>query len=213
MSRNKFPLISVIAALFFCAAMVGCGSTKKAAKLDENFANDSSKSAKQESPLENLTAEEYYKLGIEARKSEDYGTAVEYLLKASNMGYADAHLKLGWCYEYGKGVPQSYSKAYDWYQKAVAFFQKEAKQGNAYAQYRLGDCYASGTGVEKDEKKAFEWYQKASETGYAKAQWSLGYATGMEKVLKKTKQKHLNGIKKRQIKDTLMLNTKWGIIS
>ena len=39
-------------------------------------------------------------------------------LKAANQGDAKAQFILGVMYTHGKGVPQDYAKAHEWYQKA-----------------------------------------------------------------------------------------------
>lgn len=69
-------------------------------------------------------------------------------------------------YQFGKGVPQDYPKAVEWYLKA-------ANQGYAEAQYRLGFMYESGEGVPEDDSKSIEWFEKAAKQGHAGAQKRL----------------------------------------
>jgi TPR repeat protein len=78
-------------------------------------------------------------------------------------------------YNQGKGVPQDYKKAFQWYSKAAADLSKPL------AQYNLGVLYYNGNGVPQDSKKAFELIAKAAGQGVVKAQLSLGkmYESGV----------------------------------
>ena len=88
--------------------------------------------------------------------------------KAAEKGDANAQYKLGFCYEFGKGVAKVDAEAVKWYRMA-------AEQGDIEAQGRLGYCYLSGQGVAKDEAEAVRWWHKAAERGYAAAQSGLGW--------------------------------------
>jgi TPR repeat protein len=70
-------------------------------------------------------------------------------------------------YEKGKGVPQSYSEAWEWYRKA-------AEQGFPLAQTALGFIYANGRGVTRDGVEAVKWFRKAADQGFAAGQAYLG---------------------------------------
>jgi hypothetical protein len=67
----------------------------------------------------------------------------------------------------GKGVPQNYSEAVQWYRWA-------AEQGHAKAQFLLAIMYANGEGVPQNGPEAFKWLSLAAEQGEATAQWMLG---------------------------------------
>ena len=82
--------------------------------------------------------------------------------KAAEQGDAWAQYNLGWCYEHGRGVPQSYGEAVMWYRKV-------ADQGNATAQNSLGLCYQNGYGVPQDKLQAYKWFTLASGHGNAEA--------------------------------------------
>ena len=103
--------------------------------------------------------------------------AKDKILELANEGDACAQNNLGFMYEYGRGVEQSYEKAAEWVLKA-------AEQGLAGAQYILGYMYSNGRGVEESDEKAVEWYLKAAEQGYVTAQLCLGtmysQGTGVE---------------------------------
>ncbi len=103
---------------------------------------------------------------IAQTQSEDEIEFKKCLTKAQ-AGDVNAQVKLGNCYYDGKGIPQNYEKAVEWYTKA-------AKQGNAKAQCNLGYCYELGNGVLQSAEKAVEWYIKAAEQGHAIAQCNLG---------------------------------------
>jgi hypothetical protein len=70
-------------------------------------------------------------------------------------------------YQYGQGVPQSYTQA-------AAWFRKAAEQGMADAEFHLGTLYERGNGVPQDYAQTVSWYQKAAEQGQFFAQFLLG---------------------------------------
>jgi len=89
--------------------------------------------------------------------------------KTANQEDGKAEYELGEKYFEGKGVPQDYAEAAEWYQKA-------AEIGNPNAQYKLGRMYQGygGEGIHTDIKKAFKWYHIAAKRGLAEAQDYLG---------------------------------------
>ena len=99
------------------------------------------------------------------------------ILKAAEQGIAEAQYRLGYCYEYGKGVEKSLTEAVKWYRKAV-------DNGDPNAQYVLGNCYKYGKGVEKSLTEAVKWYRKAANDGDIAGQLALGecykYGKGVE---------------------------------
>jgi TPR repeat protein len=68
---------------------------------------------------------------------------VKWFQKAAEQGHAKAQRYLGYCYQYGQGLPKDLHKAVDWYRKA-------ADQGEAVAQCVLGNLYEEGEGVIED---------------------------------------------------------------
>lgn len=78
-----------------------------------------------------------------------------------------AYSILGTMFTNGKGVAQSYPKAFYWYSKA-------AHQGYAGAQFVLGGLYLQGQGVTQDYYAAIEWLTKAAKQEYAMAYYILG---------------------------------------
>lgn len=106
--------------------------------------------------------------------SEEQQPSIQDMQRACLDGEADQCVDVGEAYYEGKGVPQDFSKAVEWYRKG-------AEQGDATAQFCLAFSYASGEGVPQDLGKAVEWYRKAAEQGDAFAQYALGwsYANGL----------------------------------
>jgi TPR repeat protein len=123
---------------------------------------------------------------------------------AIDPGATRALVGLGWQYERGQGVPQSYKKAAELYEKAAVsgdaggqaalaslycrglgvpkdyrraleLAQKSAAQGNAAGQNTLGVLYRNGWGVKQDFKKAAELYTKAANQGSTMAMTNLAW--------------------------------------
>jgi TPR repeat protein len=110
--------------------------------------------------------------------------SIDELIELAINGDPDAQSWLGYYYNYGENVKQSYKKAVDWYIKA-------AEQGEAGSMESLGDIYSSkdyeGYNLKqatKWYKKAFTQYQKEAENDDDLAQFSLGdlylYGKGVE---------------------------------
>ncbi|MCP4178826.1 MAG: sel1 repeat family protein [bacterium] len=92
---------------------------------------------------------------------------VKQLRKLAVVGDADACLKLGNIYYYGKeGVPQDTYTAFKWYNDA-------AYEGNAAAKFNLAICYDQGIGTDKDKIKALQWYKKAADAGVLQAKYNM----------------------------------------
>ena len=97
----------------------------------------------------------------EAARRENTST-FESSKAAAEKGDAWAQNNLGWIYEHGQGVPQSYEDAFKWFSKA-------AEQGDAAAQNNLGVMYQNGQAIQKDSVEAYKWYCLAAAQGYAYA--------------------------------------------
>jgi TPR repeat protein len=77
------------------------------------------------------------------------------LEKAVAAGDTTSMLGIGWLYADGRGVPQDYAKAREWYEKAAA-------KDNDDAMVNIGLLYGNGRGVPQDYMKAREWFEKAA---------------------------------------------------
>ena len=73
--------------------------------------------------------------------------AIKWYLKAAEQGDGDAQNNLGYMYERGMAVEQSYEKAAEWYQKGVY-------NDNAFAMFYLGRLYEAGRGVPRSARRA-----------------------------------------------------------
>ncbi len=91
----------------------------------------------------------------------------------ANAGQADAQNELGLRYNEGRGLPQNFALAKDWFQKA-------ADQGHAGAQVNLGTLYFLGQGAPESDQMALSWFRRAAEQRNALAFAKLGlmYAQG-----------------------------------
>ena len=90
--------------------------------------------------------------------------------KLAENGNPEAQDKLGYYYEFGKGVAEDDAEAVNWYRKS-------ADQNYTDAQWWFGYCYQYGSirsVLPKDATEAVKWYQKAAEQKYAPAQCILG---------------------------------------
>lgn len=150
----------------------------------------------------NLNVEELMGLGNEARLKKDYELSVKYYQQAADAGETDAMAQMGFFYQRGQGVEQSFDKAIEWYQKildagdvdgwyllgtvyedmeeyakAVECYEKQVDEGgtckyNAY--YGLGKAYRFGWGKEKNFPLALDLYQRAAGNGEIEAMVDLG---------------------------------------
>lgn len=73
----------------------------------------------------------------------------------AQRGEPHAQAILGFMYENGRGVPQSYDVAVDWYALS-------AERGDATGQYLLGLMYDKGLGVTANVILAYKWLNLAA---------------------------------------------------
>jgi uncharacterized protein len=88
----------------------------------------------------------------------DPDTALKRIGPQARRGNARAEALLGYMYEHGLGVPQSWPAAVDYYLLA-------AEQGDATGQYLLGLMYDKGFGVSRDVVQAYKWLDLAAAHG------------------------------------------------
>ena len=139
-----------------------------------------------------------YQKALKAAKTEDYETALAYLLPLSVKGIDTAFYTLGVLYFHGLGVSQSYKKAEELflkisnegikhyyhlgyiygfsedesfldYEKAEKFIRMSAEGGYEEAQYILGYFYYNGLGLNQDLIKADMWFNLAEANGNEQA--------------------------------------------
>src|SRR5579864_361386 len=87
-------------------------------------------------------------------------------------GDASAQYELAGLYYQGKGVPQDYKHAADWYRKA-------ADQGNPKAQYGVGFMYYEGRGVQQTTPR--RWTGTARPPTRATRKLNMTLATAITK--------------------------------
>lgn len=107
-----------------------------------------------------------YDDGFAAFQAGDYQAAFREWEPLAQSGEVDAQFALGYLYEYGEGVTQSYRQAAYWYGKA-------ADAGDIDAAVAMGYLYESGLGVKQNFRRAVEYYSMASDQGDAYAMYYL----------------------------------------
>jgi TPR repeat protein len=93
--------------------------------------------------------------GIAAYKAGDYPRAARLLLPLAQHGNALAQTYVGLMFTNGRGLPQNYVAAADWYRSA-------SEQGVPLAQFSLGLAYDKGHGVPQDYVLAYKWLNIAT---------------------------------------------------
>jgi len=135
-----------------------------------------------------------YALGKDVDRDKE--TALWWLQRAAQQGYANGQVNLGLIYE---GIPQKSNESIAAYRSAalqnnprgqfhlgrvlsnqhhhvedVKWLRKAADQGDTEAMYALGFQYYFGWGVARDMNMAIDWFRKAADRGRADAQNMLG---------------------------------------
>ena len=98
----------------------------------------------------------------------DYQQVLKIAMPRAEAGDARAQAMIGSLYSYGRGVPQSYPKAEEWFRKA-------AEHGDAIGEYALGMFYRVGATGNRDDKAAFVWLKKAADQGNPEALLEVGH--------------------------------------
>ena len=93
---------------------------------------------------------------------KDAAEAAEWYRRAAEAGDATGACNLGYLYETGEGVEQSWDKA-------VSCYRQAAELGQARGQYLLGWCYEHGKGVAASTKRARELYEASARQDYKHA--------------------------------------------
>jgi TPR repeat protein len=75
-------------------------------------------------------------------------------------------------YVSGRGVPQGYKQAIEW-------FTKSAAQGYAEAQQQLGFMFANGNGVPQNYLHSYVWYNLAAAQGDVEAIKNRDFAAAL----------------------------------
>lgn len=99
--------------------------------------------------------------------SKNYGGAARAVIPLVKAGDRDAQYLLGVMFETGRGVPQNY-------RMAVQYYELAADQNSPDAQLNLALLYSTGNGVPQNHVKAAELYQKAANQKNTIAMRNLG---------------------------------------
>lgn len=100
---------------------------------------------------------------VEAILDDNWRRAYEIILPLADAGDASAEYFLGWFYEQGIEVPQSYEKAFEWWSKS-------ASKGISESQCGLAQMYETGRGTGQSLTDAFVWYSHAIMNGEEEAE-------------------------------------------
>jgi TPR repeat protein len=103
-----------------------------------------------------------------ANCSLEIDTAVMWITKAAELGYATAQNKLGHLFSFSAKLGIDYERARFW-------MSASAGQGDAQGQTLLGIYYDNGFDDHADKARAIELYKAASAQGWAQAQYNLGW--------------------------------------
>lgn len=94
-----------------------------------------------------------------------FNEAIQLLEKSAMKGFNVAYHCLGDMYYNGKGVAQSYERAYDYFNKGIGF---------SACKFRLALMLRDGIGVAKDKDKSNEFLTLSADEGMGSAQYLLG---------------------------------------
>ena len=97
--------------------------------------------------------------GVIAYDSGDFVAAYGEWLPLARQDDLAAQRNMGHLYRRGRGVPQDFAVAVNWYRRA-------AERGLTRAQANLADMYLRGQGVDQDMKEAVTWFHRAATRGH-----------------------------------------------
>jgi hypothetical protein len=109
-----------------------------------------------------VTSRAGFEDGLSAARDGAFETALLELRPLAMDGHVEAQYILGQMYYFGRGLPQRFDQAVEWFTRA-------AKQGSAAAQHDLGVMYLQGQGVPKNLVQSYRWFDRAAKQSYADA--------------------------------------------
>jgi TPR repeat protein len=92
--------------------------------------------------------------GAKLYGNQSYSQAVEYYRLGAVMGNSVSISNLGYCYLYGRDIPQNTALA-------IAYFKIASEKGNPDAAYKLGDIYSRDTWGLEDKELSIYYYSLA----------------------------------------------------
>ncbi|MGH1426686.1 MAG: tetratricopeptide repeat protein [Arenicella sp.] len=124
--------------------------------------------------VQNIAPPQTLQTGLQAYYSGEYVTAFSNLAPLANTNNTRAQIRVGYMYQFGRGVAQDQALGIDYLRKALPNLIRLAKQNQAWAQSDLGSLYEDGIVVTQSYSEALNWYRKAATQNYAGAQTNLG---------------------------------------
>ena len=110
---------------------------------------------------------ERFQAGLNAVDREHYATAFRAWKGLAENGAPEAQNNIGYLYERGYGVKQSYTRAIEWYKKA-------ADQNSPEAMHNLGMLAFQGYGMRQDYLAAKRYFATAANLQMGDAHYMLG---------------------------------------
>lgn len=185
-------LLTAILAAALALSFAACGKEDMPPKETQTDVPGEAEEAE-----EVLTAEEYMAMADDLFYSgtgwDDDSKAIEYYLKAAELGSQDAAFMAALLYNEGYGTETDYDRAVGimkdladgGYSDAMVFmgnacelgraglsaedafgwYEKAAELGNVSGMYYLAQCYGSGNGVEADGEEKVKWLSAAADAG------------------------------------------------
>lgn len=105
-----------------------------------------------------VAAAQDFGAGLRAYEQKDYAGALKEWRPLAEKGNSEAEFNLALLYFDGKGVPQDFEQAAQWFETA-------ANEGYTKAQHNLGEMYAIGQGVKKDFVQSYKWLSLCAVSG------------------------------------------------
>ena len=110
---------------------------------------------------------ERFQAGLNAVEREHYATAFRAWKGLADDGASEAQNNIGYLYERGYGVKQSYTRAIEWYKKA-------AEQNSPEALHNLGMLAFQGYGMRQDYLAAKRYFTAAADLEMGDSHYMLG---------------------------------------
>lgn len=104
---------------------------------------------------------------------QDEKYALQLFTQAAELGYKFSEYRLGSAFEYGTlGCPIDPRQSIDWYKRAAVQEEHQSELG-------LSGWYLTGSDgiLQQSDIEAYLWARKAASSGWAKAEYAMGYFT------------------------------------
>ncbi len=127
--------------------------------------------------------ENVYRLGVDRYYARDYKHALDFFLKAAEMGSTSAEYAVGFIlYQHTTRNVFTIHKQVKNDNAAFEWFSKAAEHGHVKAQYMLGLLNLYAYCAPYNEREARRWLQRAADQGFTAARERLSRTTLFHKV-------------------------------